>query len=216
MPFILIGPRAFSSSLSVDLRTRVCRLIIHACDRLSASLKREPLRAPTALDCCETLVLSGYQFSLPFEKRASWTHRLCVPCQNYDSRMFQGFALSQAKWGQAPKPPFWESAELREDSRHTPHLGVQELSLFFRSPSATAQTLTWSNSQCPRKPPYSCPEDREGPRDPFHPTINSGTSKSGREDKPGHLRPLSPGVWTDVMESEDGRVPCRTRGLRWA
>lgn len=42
-----------------------------------------------------------------------------------------------------------------------PHLGIQELSLFFRPPRATAQTLTWRNSQCPRKTPYSCLEDTE-------------------------------------------------------
>lgn len=84
----------------------------------------------------------------------------------------------------------------------TPHLGIQELSLFFRSPSVTAQALTWPNSQRPRKTPYSCPEDTEGPRDPTYAMVNSGVSKSGREGKPGHLRPLSPRVWTDVMESE--------------
>lgn len=125
-----------------------------------------------------------------------------MPCQYYNSRVSQGLALIQAKWGQVPKPPLWESAELRKDSRNTPHLVIQELSLFFRSPSVTAQALTWPNSQRPRKIPYSCPEDTEGPRDPIYTMVNSGVSKSGREGKPGHLRPLSPGVWTDVMERE--------------
>lgn len=33
--------------------------------------------------------------------------------------------------------------------------------------------------------------------------INFEASKSDREGKPDYLRPLSPAVWTDMMDSED-------------
>lgn len=71
-PFSLTSFRTVSLSLSVDWPTRVCRAIIHTCDMLIVCLKCAPLGA-LALHwaCYETpgafLVLSGYQFSFPFE-----------------------------------------------------------------------------------------------------------------------------------------------------
>lgn len=41
--------------------------------------------------------------------------------------------------------------------------------------------------------------------------INFEASKSDREGKPDYLRPLSPAVWIDMMDSED-RCPVQDKG----
>lgn len=53
---------------------------------------------------------------------------------------------------------------------------------------------------------------RKRPWDPFHSMINFEASKSDREGKPDYLGPLSPAVWTDMMDSED-RCPVQDKRL---